>query len=117
MGDINYYELGKRIRHYRKAINMSQESLADSVNISTTHLSHIETGNTKLSLQVLVNIAEVLSVNTDTLLFDNASDNKSTLSSDIANVIDSCSIQETKIIKDLIIATKESLRRNSDNPL
>ena len=113
MGDVNYYELGKRIRHYRKAINMSQESLADAVNISTTHLSHIETGNTKLSLQVLVNIAEVLSVNTDTLLFDNTKDSKSTLSSDIANVIDSCTLQESKIIKDLIISIKEALRRNT----
>lgn len=42
-----------------KAYNLSQEQLADKVKISTTHISHIETGNTKLCLAVLVKIAEV----------------------------------------------------------
>ncbi len=56
-----YYEIGQRIRKYRKAYNLSQELLADKMQISTTHMSHIETGNTKLSLAVLVKVAEVLS--------------------------------------------------------
>lgn len=59
---MRYYEIGQRIRHYRKACGLSQEALAEEVGISVTHMSHIETGNTKLSLPVLVNIAEALSV-------------------------------------------------------
>ena len=47
---MNYYEIGQRIRKFRKAYNLSQEQLAEMVGISTTHMSHIETGNTKLSL-------------------------------------------------------------------
>ena len=57
---MNYEEIGKRIREYRKLKNLSQEQLAEKINISTTHMSHIETGSTKLSLQVLVDIAKVL---------------------------------------------------------
>ena len=67
---MNYYEIGQRIRKYRKAYNLSQEQLADKVGISATHMSHIETGNTKLSLAVLVKIAEALSVQTDALIYD-----------------------------------------------
>lgn len=50
---------------------MSQEQLAECVGISVTHMSHIETGNTKLSLPVLVSIADALNVSTDTLIHDN----------------------------------------------
>ncbi|MBS7062722.1 MAG: helix-turn-helix transcriptional regulator [Eubacterium sp.] len=47
---------------FRKDCGLSQKQLAEKVGISTTHLSHIETGNTKLSLPVFVDIAEALSV-------------------------------------------------------
>lgn len=67
---MKYYEIGQRIRRYRKACGLSQEALAEKAGISATHMSHIETGNTKLSLPVLVNIAEALSVQTDALLYD-----------------------------------------------
>ena len=47
---MDYYEIGQRIRRVRKAKGISQEQLAEMVGISVTHMSHIETGNTKLSL-------------------------------------------------------------------
>ena len=53
---IDYYEIGQRVRKFRKAYGLSQEELAEKIGISTTHMSHIETGNTKLSLQVLVDL-------------------------------------------------------------
>lgn len=59
---MDYYEIGQRIRKIRKAHGLSQESLAERVGISNTHMSHIETGNTKLSLPVLVALADALYV-------------------------------------------------------
>ena len=38
---LNYYEIGQRIRRYRKACGLSQEQLAEKVAISPTHMSHI----------------------------------------------------------------------------
>ncbi|MFQ9609863.1 MAG: helix-turn-helix domain-containing protein [Lachnospira sp.] len=63
---------------FRKDCGLSQKQLAEKVGISTTHLSHIETGNTKLSLPVFVDITEALSVQTDELLYDTPSINLST---------------------------------------
>ncbi|CUX12950.1 helix-turn-helix domain-containing protein [Clostridium sp. C105KSO13] len=57
---MNYYEIGHRIRKYRKALNLTQEQLAYKVEISTTHISHVESGNTKLSLPLLVKLAKEL---------------------------------------------------------
>ena len=59
---MDYYAIGQRIRKIRKAHGISQEVLAEKANISVTHMSHIETGNTKLSLPVLVDIATTLEV-------------------------------------------------------
>lgn len=63
-GDVrmNYHEIGRRIRRYRKARGLSQEQLAEKIWISPTHMSHIETGSTKLSLPVFVDIAAALEV-------------------------------------------------------
>lgn len=57
---MDYLEIGRRIRKYRRERGLSQEELAECVDISTTHMSHIETGSTKLSLPVLVGIAAAL---------------------------------------------------------
>ncbi len=65
---MNYYEIGQQIRKYRREKGLSQEQLAEAANISVTHMSHIETGNTKLSLPVLVDIASTLNVSCDRLL-------------------------------------------------
>ena len=67
---MDYAAIGKRIRAQRKRLNLSQEELAEMVNISTVHMSHIETGYTKLSLPVLVDLACALGVRTDYLIFD-----------------------------------------------
>lgn len=110
MENLDYYKIGQRIRKYRKALNLSQDVLAETVCISTTHLSHIETGNTKLSLSVFVDIATALSVQTDQLLFDKPSD-KSTITNDIIDLLASCSTQELLILKDILKSSKNALTK------
>ena len=105
---MDYYMIGQKIRKFRKGCGLSQEQLAEKVGISTTHLSHIETGNTKLSLPVFVDIAEALSVQTDELLYDTPSINLST-KTEILNVLDSCSTQDFYILRDIINASKCAL--------
>lgn len=109
---MDYIEIGKRIRHYRKAHRFSQEELAEKVGISATHMSHIETGNTKLSLLVFVAIAEALSVRTDELLHDASSDDMTPIKEDILAVLDSCSATEQQILADVVKAVKMSLDKN-----
>ena len=105
MQDMTFAE---KLQKLRKQNGLSQEQLAEKVGISTTHLSHIETGNTKLSLPVFVDIAEALSVQTDELLYDTPSINLST-KTEILNVLDSCSTQDFYILRDIINASKCAL--------
>jgi len=108
---MDYYEIGQRIRKFRKACGLSQEQLAEKVEISTTHMSHIETGNTKLSLPVFVDIAQALSVQTDELLYDTPEITKTTMKSKINDILDTCSLQEMYILLDIIKAVKISLSK------
>ena len=106
---MDYYKIGQRIRKIRKAHGLSQEELAEKVDISTTHMSHIETGNTKLSLPVLVDIAAALEVRTDELLNDGASATTGTALDEIAAVLAHCTAKEAKVIADVVKATKLSI--------
>ena len=105
---MNYYEIGQKIRKIRKAHGLSQEQLAERINISSTHMSHIETGNTKLSLPVFVDIATVLEVRTDDLL-NNTIPNTGSVLSELAVILEGCSAQEAKVIADVAKATKLSM--------
>ena len=109
---MDYYKIGQRIRKIRKAHGMSQGELAERVDISTTHMSHIETGNTKLSLPVLVDIATVLEVKTDDLLNYNSAVATSSALEDIAAVLDRCTATESKVIADIVRAAKLSMDKH-----
>jgi len=106
---MDYYEMGQRIRKYRKASNLSQERLAEKIGISITHMSHIETGNTKLSLPVLVKIADILSVQTDAIIYEKPQVNKTSVKQELSELIDSCSDSKLHVIIDVLKSTKISL--------
>ncbi|MBQ9198854.1 MAG: helix-turn-helix transcriptional regulator [Lachnospiraceae bacterium] len=106
---MDYYKIGQRIRRLRKACGFSQEQLAEKVGISVTHMSHIETGNTKLSLPVLVEMAETLQVSTDELLYDNPNSVKTLIKQEISELLDTCSEKDAKILIETIKSLKMSL--------
>lgn len=106
---MDYYKIGQRIRKIRKAHQLSQEELAERVDISVTHMSHIETGNTKLSLPVLVDIARVFGVRTDDLLNEPATESTSTALEEISAVLERCTVPQSKVIVDLVKTAKLSM--------
>ena len=108
---MDYYAIGQRIRKIRKAQGFSQETLAEQAGISVTHMSHIETGNTKLSLQVLVDLAEILDVRTDDLLYDEIFAERSSTIDEIVQILNTCTVQQLKIIKNILKTTKISLEQ------
>ncbi len=106
---MDYFGIGQRIRKYRKASNLSQEQMAEQIGISVTHMSHIETGNTKLSLTVLVKIAELLSVQVDTLIYADPQVNKTSIKQEVSEILDHCTERELNVIMDIVRSTKTSI--------
>ncbi len=58
----NYKYLGLNISYYRKERGLSQEQLAERINISRTHMSRIETADCAVSLDVIFELCEALNV-------------------------------------------------------
>lgn len=65
-----YKKLGLNISFYRKLRGLSQEKLAERVDISRTHMSRIETADCAVSLDVVFALADTLGVDT-CKLFEN----------------------------------------------
>lgn len=107
---MNYREIGRRIREERKKRRLSQEELAEKINISVTHMSHIETGNTKLSLPVLVDLANVLNVSTDKLLKEQTED--SAAINEVVAAMAGCSTSCAEVIVDIVRATRQAMEKH-----
>ncbi len=67
---MDYKGLGERIRKQRLKLKLTQEKLAEKVEISESFMGHIERGDRKLSLETLVKLAQELNVSIDYLLLD-----------------------------------------------
>ena len=75
---------GNRIRKRRKQLKMKQCDLAEAVSTSNNHMSGIERGLEKPSVDLLLKICDVLNTTPDYLLIgvlrvDNSPENMSTL--------------------------------------
>lgn len=57
-----YRRLGLNIAYYRKACGLSQEKLAERIDISRTHMSRIETAECAVSLDVIFSLCDALNV-------------------------------------------------------
>lgn len=106
---LNYEEIGKRIRQLRKQKNLSQEQLAEKVWISTTHMSHIETGSTKLSLPVLVDLANALGVGTDEILETPTSKQKMATLEAVEETLKNCTQAQANVINEIIKSAKSAM--------
>ncbi len=55
--ELDYKAIGKRVKIARIRADLTQEELSEKAGLSTTHMSNIETGNSKLSLPMAVALA------------------------------------------------------------
>lgn len=109
---LDYPAIGKRIRIARIQAELSQERLAEIIDISPTHLSNIERGSTNVSLLTLVKIANALYTSMDELLSDSVLYTKPVFENDIQRLLNDCDEYEIRIIKDTIEALVDSIHKN-----
>lgn len=101
---MNYKELGQRIKTARNRLNITQEQLAEKVSLSAIHISHIESGSTKPSIESLINVCNALNVTPDFVLLDSIYNSKEYIKDEIAILLQSASADDMQLIKKLIMA-------------
>ena len=95
---IDYYIVGSRIRQYRIEKNITQEELAFQVETSAAYISNIERGIKKPSLQKLSEIAEVLQVTINDLIYSNPYTNNASYDHNLLYTISMFTPEKQEII-------------------
>lgn len=108
---FDYKFLGSRIRAMRLERKITQEKLAEAAGVGVTHISHIETGNSIPSLQTLVDIINALDCTADELLCMEVRQSRPMLNNWLSELVSDCSDSEVKLITDMVVAMKASMRR------
>ena len=65
MKDLDFQKIGQQIRKRRLECGVTQEALANQLDVNPSHISNIENGRAKPSLTVLVKIADFLDCSVD----------------------------------------------------
>lgn len=99
---MDYTFLGKRIREERLRLNLTQEKLAEDINISTAYLGQIERGERHITLDKLVPLAERLGISVDFLLSDYIQPNDDTSLALIRQLLDGRTDTEKELVVNMI---------------
>ena len=75
---FNQGEFGARIKEERNRMHMTQEELAQELNIGHVHMNSIENGRKGCSIDLLLELSELFDVSTDYLLTGRSHSDKDT---------------------------------------
>ena len=109
--ELDYIAIGKRIRKFREEQGLTQERLSEMADLTPAHFSHVETGNTKVSLPSLLRIAKELGVTLDDLVFDNLVHTKHVSLKEMDALLSDCSDNEARAMVSIVEASKTAIRR------
>lgn len=105
-----YIEMGNRIKLRRKELRLKQSELAEKLDISNNHLSSIENGREKPSLDILLCICEELRVTPDYLLLGSIHSNN--VPQDILDGLRLCSEEDIELTRKFIELLIERNKKN-----
>ena len=98
--EFQYQDMGLRIRIRRKELKIKQAELAEAIHISNNHMSSIENGKQKPSLDTFIGICRCLNVTPDYLLLGTM--HAYNLPQDISDKLRLCSQSDIELAKDFI---------------
>ena len=99
VSEIDYGKVGKRIRSVRKECFLTQDELAAQCGCTRNHLSAVETGECKPSLDLIVKIAAVLDSSVDFFIMDSPHVNtRYIINQQIAPKLEACTSRELTLI-------------------
>ena len=65
MADLDFKAIGMKIKERRQAVGITQEYIADKLEVNPSHISNIECGRANPSLTAIVKIANILCCSVD----------------------------------------------------
>lgn len=101
--------IGKRIQLARKQKNLTQADLADRLGIALSHMSNIECGKSNFSVEILINLLQILEVSADWLLMPDNRYGNTNAARDLELLLDGCTREERVAILSIAETVVDSL--------
>ena len=108
---LDYNVIGSRIKKARMAKKLTQEDLAEKIDISVAFLSRVERGTSHINLKRLNQICSLLDVTEGYILNGASSNSKNYLDEEFAEILKNCTPEKHKLISSIEKTIAES---NSD---
>lgn len=68
MTQLDLTAIGIRLKEQRKALGLTQQEIYEKIDISQNHYSRIENGHVGMSIEILVQLSEILNLSIDYIL-------------------------------------------------
>lgn len=111
---MDYKLLGKNIKETRKSLKMTQEKLAEEIEVSTVFISQIESGARKPSLETVYKISIALNIKIDTLINGKSKNDNSNDIKRLTELLSMCSTNQRHFVTDI---SKEIIFKLIDNKI
>lgn len=95
---LDYGIIGERIKLARTKAKLTQENLAEKLEVSVPYLSRIECGDAFINLKRLNQICEILDVSEGEILNGVSTTSKNYLSENFVNLLNNCPPEKVKLI-------------------
>ena len=116
--EVDYLKIGQRIKSARLEQSLNQTELGKLVCCSNNHMSHIEIGQTKVSLSMLLRISYVLKKDLNYFLLDTPyAKRESIVNGEIAQKLEKCNSTTLVAISrmiDILIEQQSALLAEND---
>ncbi|MBP2002528.1 transcriptional regulator with XRE-family HTH domain [Paenibacillus shirakamiensis] len=99
---MNYDSLGKRLRQERRKMHLTQEKLAEKIDVSDAYIGQIERGERSLSLDTLIRLANELGVTIDYLLQDSVMLREDHFTEQVRQIMAERSLREKQMVLDML---------------
>lgn len=109
---VNYESLGNKIRERRNFLKVTQENLANDINVSVSFISDIENGRRKMSLETMIKISIALKTSLDYFILDNVKDVKlknNTKFDELKNILGTVDEKKESVFLDFAINSAKFL--------
>lgn len=109
---VNYEDVGNKIRERRNFLKVTQENLANDINISASFISDIENGRRKMSLETMIKISIALKTSLDYFVLDNVKDIKTKNNikfDELKNILETVDEKKESIFLDFAINSAKFL--------
>jgi len=107
---VDYVNIGNRIRRHRLRRKLSQEQLAELCDCSNVYISCVERAEKKPSLEIIISIANALSISADEILSASLEVSHSRMVTRVLELLYESTMEEQEILLKSMSQLKQTLR-------